>query len=87
MIIRFQNATMDISAGVSPSQALESLMATTYMKCRIPSMVRSEHINRTLYSTMDAGGGLRCLWSYVINHVRTAQGQEKCGTVPDGDNR
>ena len=39
--IRFQNPIMLSSATLSPPQARVSLMATTYMKCRISSIVNS----------------------------------------------
>jgi hypothetical protein len=45
-IIRFQKPIILIWRGVAPVQALVSFIATTYMKCRMNSIVRREKRKR-----------------------------------------
>jgi hypothetical protein len=62
-MIRFQNPTILISAGVKPTQAFLSLIATTYMKCKTNSIAKREKIKRIMYdfTGVDARG---CLFGY-----------------------
>ena len=62
-MIKFQNPIILKSKGVSPCHAFVSLIATTYMKWRMNSMVRRDAASRMPYlPTVDQGmvEGRRC---------------------------
>ena len=62
-MMRFQNPIMLICAGLAPTHAFRSLMATTYMKWRMNSIVRKEMMKRRRYFVVvwdDMGVGRRC---------------------------
>ena len=68
--IKFQKPIMHNSAAVVPAQALVSLMATTYMKCRMNSRVKMHAINRAKYPIVTLHGIPIGLLSYTSSPVR-----------------
>ena len=71
-MIKFQNPTILSSNGVSPLHAEVSLMATTYIKCRINSIVKKHETNLTKYLPTAFHEGLVGLMCYAFkNDIKT----------------